>query len=61
MRPLQHFSHDRFSVPKEVDADTWVDEVGAERYELVESQFFNGYEILTLLWWKDESQLLEKL
>jgi hypothetical protein len=44
-----------------VDADTWVDEVGAERYELVESQFFNGYEILTLLWWKDESQLLEKL
>jgi hypothetical protein len=41
----------------EVDADQWIDSVDAENYTLIESQFYNGYDYLTLLWWKDESQL----
>ncbi len=41
----------------EVDANKWIDDPDAEDYTLVESQFFNGYDYLTLLWWKDESLL----
>lgn len=41
----------------EVDADQWIDNIGAENFTLIESQFFNGYDHLTLLWWKDESPL----
>lgn len=41
----------------EVDADQWIDSMDAENYTLIESQYFNGYDYLTLLWWKDESPL----
>jgi Zn-dependent peptidase ImmA (M78 family) len=41
----------------EVDADQWIDGIGAEKHTLIESQYFNGYDYLTLLWWKDESPL----
>lgn len=41
----------------EVDADQWIDSMGAEDYTLIESQYYNGYDHLTLLWWKDESPL----
>lgn len=50
-----------FSALKEVDADAWIDGTEAGDYVVMESQFFNGYEVLTLLWWKDESQLLDAL
>lgn len=42
----------------EVDADKWIDEEGAEDYSVIESLFFNGYDYLTLLWWKNESPLV---
>ncbi|MEZ0122112.1 MAG: ImmA/IrrE family metallo-endopeptidase [Candidatus Reddybacter sp.] len=41
----------------EVDADKWIDGVDAENYTLIESQYYNGYDNFTLLWWKDESPL----
>ncbi len=41
----------------EVDADKWIDGMGAENYTLIESQYYNGYDHFTLLWWKDESPL----
>ncbi|TNE75242.1 MAG: ImmA/IrrE family metallo-endopeptidase [Gammaproteobacteria bacterium] len=41
----------------EVDADQWINSKGAEDYSLIESQYYNGYDHLTLLWWKDESPL----
>lgn len=58
--PLSNFSqsNSRATTPREVDSDTWIDGMDSENYTLVEHQFFNGYEYLTLLWWNDESQLL---
>lgn len=41
----------------EVDADQWIDGLDAESYTLIESQFYNNYDYITLLWWKDESCL----
>lgn len=52
---------ENFSALKDVDADAWIDHPEAGDYLVMESQFFNGHETLTLLWWKDESQLLDSL
>ncbi|MEW7974776.1 MAG: ImmA/IrrE family metallo-endopeptidase [Candidatus Thiodiazotropha endolucinida] len=41
----------------EVDADKWINLEGSEDYCVVESVFSNGHDILSLIWWKDESQL----
>jgi hypothetical protein len=43
----------------EVDADKWISTDGAEKFTLIESVFYNGYDFLSLLWWKDESQLVD--
>ena len=43
----------------EVDADKWIDNIAVANYTLIESQIYNGYEYITLLWWKDESSLEE--
>lgn len=40
-----------------VDADRWIEGDAAEHYTIVESQYTNGYDRLSLLWWKDESPL----
>ena len=43
---------------EEVDADTWIDEEKAISYSVVQSILYNSYDILVLLWWKDEAHLL---
>lgn len=42
----------------EVDADKWIDQQEAEDYTVVESIFSNGFDYLSIIWWKDESQLI---
>lgn len=44
---------------REVDADQWIEGAGAENHTIIESQYSNGYDKLSLLWWKDESPLHE--
>jgi len=41
----------------EVDADKWINNDGAENFTVLESVFSNGYDHLSLIWWKDETQL----
>ena len=43
---------------EEVDADTWIDEEKAISHSVIQSIFLNSYDILVLLWWKDEAHLL---
>ncbi len=43
----------------EAEADKWISSDGAEDYMVVESLFNNGFDYLTLIWWKDESQLIK--
>ena len=43
---------------EEVDADTWIDEEKAISHSVIQSIFSNSYDILVLLWWKDEAHLL---
>lgn len=43
---------------QEVDADTWIDEEKAISYSVMQSIFSNPYDMLVLLWWKDEAHLL---
>jgi Zn-dependent peptidase ImmA (M78 family) len=46
--------------PDTVDADQWIDDADAKRYTVVEDSVSGSSGIvLTLLWWKDESQILE--
>src|SRR5882724_4249778 len=46
--------------PTQVDADDWIDHPEARRYWLLEDTLLIGESMaLTLLWWKDESQLLD--
>lgn len=46
--------------PTDVQADGWIDYPGAKRYMLREDSIPIGHDlVLSLLWWKDESQLLE--
>lgn len=54
MQPREAFA---FSNGLEVDADKWINSEGSENYSIVESIFSNGHDILSLIWWKDESQL----
>ena len=56
LRPRDAFS---LSNGLEVDADKWISNEGAEDFSIVESIFSNGYDVLSLVWWKDESQLNE--
>ena len=45
--------------PTTVDADEWIDHSEASKYTLVEDSRRMGQDlILTLLWWKDEAQIL---
>jgi len=43
---------------QEVDADIWIDDDAASDFTLVQSIFSNSYDILSLLWWKNEQHLL---
>lgn len=46
--------------PLDVDADGWIDHLDARRYTLREDSIRISHEmVLSLLWWKDERQLLE--
>ncbi len=46
--------------PLEVSASGWIDQAGSERYVLVEDSIAIGDNmVLSLLWWKDEQQLLD--
>lgn len=54
MRPREAFN---LSNGLEVDADKWINNEGSENYSVVESIFSNGYDFLSLIWWKDEDQL----
>lgn len=46
--------------PTAVDADEWINVTGAEKYTIVEDsvRIATGH-VLSLLWWKDEAQILE--
>lgn len=43
----------------EVDADKWISTESATDFSIIESAFTNGFDMLTLIWWKEEDQLLE--
>ena len=45
--------------PTEVDADEWIDRADAARYTLVEDCVRAGSMVLSLLWWKDEAQIVD--
>ena len=46
--------------PTLVDADEWLDRAGAAQYSLVEDSVRAGAgTVLTLLWWKNEAQILD--
>jgi hypothetical protein len=50
----------RTAGPETVDADEWIDHPDASKYVLVEdSTCAIGTTVLTLLWWKDEAQILD--
>jgi Zn-dependent peptidase ImmA (M78 family) len=49
----------RRSAPETVDADEWIDHMDASRYAIVEdSVIAMDGTVLSLLWWKDEAQIL---
>jgi hypothetical protein len=45
--------------PATVDADEWIDHAGASKYTLIEDSTRAGNVVLSLLWWKDERQILD--
>ncbi len=45
--------------PTTVDADEWIDDAEASKYTLVEDSMRAGGVVLSLLWWKDERQILD--
>lgn len=47
--------------PTTTDADLWIDHRSSSRYMICEHSIRVGAEILVLLWWKDESQILDLL
>lgn len=68
--PHKELSHDTeaftllFGQPKPtrptiVDADAWIDHRSSSRYTVCEHSIRVGAEVLVLLWWKDESQILD--
>lgn len=46
------------SGPTEVDADDWIEHEDAKNFCVIEDSVVAGASVLTLLWWKDEAQLL---
>lgn len=71
LRPYRHLSKDSLAyellrkpgfpeAAEEVDADAWIDHPDAADYVLVESSVKVTPElVVTLLWWKDEAQILD--
>lgn len=45
---------------QEVDADTWIEAATSSDYTVMQSVFSNSYDIFSLLWWKNEDQLLQE-
>lgn len=45
--------------PQEVEASNWINHEAADRYAICEDSMKTGDLILSLLWWKDERQLLD--
>ena len=45
--------------PAIVDADLWIDHHSSGRYTICEHSIRVGPEVLVLLWWKNESQILD--
>jgi hypothetical protein len=46
--------------PTDVQADSWIDHPRSQWYEVVEdSVLVSAWAVLTLLWWKNEKQLLD--
>lgn len=45
--------------PEDVDADEWIEHPNSSRYVLREHSIRMGERVLTLLWWKDESQITD--
>jgi hypothetical protein len=45
--------------PVDVDADEWIEHPDSARYVLREHSIQMGERVLSLLWWKDESQLTD--
>src|SRR5512133_2906356 len=45
--------------PSEVDADDWIDHVDASRHTVMEHSIGMQEFVLSLLWWKDETQILD--
>jgi hypothetical protein len=45
--------------PIDVEASNWIDHPDAERFPISEDSVRSGDFVLSLLWWKDESQLIE--
>lgn len=71
LRPRQYLSEDSLAyellrkpglreAAEEVDADTWIDHPDAANYVLLESSVKVTPElVVTVLWWKDEAQILD--
>jgi hypothetical protein len=49
----------RSSGPTVVDADEWIDHPRAGRFTVVEDSMLASGVVLTLLWWRDEAQILD--
>jgi hypothetical protein len=45
--------------PIDIEASNWIDHPDAERFPISEDSVRSGDFVLSLLWWKDERQLLE--
>jgi hypothetical protein len=53
-------SQHRYSGPEAIQADGWIEHSRSKWYEVVEDVFrLSHNSLLTLLWWKDERQLLD--
>lgn len=65
--PENIWPHKRVFHPQEIfkpsdgveeDADKWISTAESENYTIIESVFSNTYDFLSLIWWKDEEQLV---
>lgn len=53
------FGQPKTTRPMIVDADSWIDHRSSNRYTICEHSIRVRAEVLVLLWWKDESQILD--
>ncbi len=54
--------NERTCKPTEVSADTWIDRRNAEEYLLYEQSVkISKKKVLSMLWWKDESQIIDEM